>query len=160
MNDGKAIHKNYSNLNEALSQMQQLILTVGFQQVLIQRANLDQQLVIKYAPATLDDNKVTSVKVLNRKKEEQLAIAPSETLESHDRKKDYLLEEGTVVPFLVELGIMNKDSGKIYSNKYNKFKQMNHFLEIFQDVFQSSIVKDGSSDHPIRIVDFGCGKCD
>lgn len=71
---------------------------------------------------------------------------------SHNRKKSYILEEGTAVPYLVELGVMNKE-GKVLSKKYDKFKQINRFLELIDD-----IVPYLPKDRTLRIVDFGCGK--
>lgn len=71
---------------------------------------------------------------------------------SHNRRKKYLLEEGTPVPFLVELGVMNKE-GKVLSQKYDKFKQINRFLELIADIVPSL-----PKDRRLNIVDFGCGK--
>jgi SAM-dependent methyltransferase len=70
----------------------------------------------------------------------------------HDRKKRYLLEEGTPVPFLVELGVMTPD-GKVRKSRYDKFRQVNRFLELVDDVVPS-LRPDGT----LRVVDFGCGK--
>ena len=47
---------------------------------------------------------------------------------SHNRKKKYILEEGIVVPFLQDLGVMTQD-GKIVRTKMDKFRQINRFLE-------------------------------
>ncbi|MFB5678604.1 SAM-dependent methyltransferase [Paenibacillus terreus] len=71
---------------------------------------------------------------------------------AHNRKKHYVLEEGEPVPFLVELGIMN-DEGKVLARKYDKFKQINRFLEMIQDVLPNL-----PTGRPLTIVDFGCGK--
>ena len=60
-----------------------------------------------------------------------------------------MLEEGTVVPPLVDLGVMLND-GRVVKASYDKFKQINRFLEIIDD----SIKKE---DH-LKIIDFGCGK--
>ena len=68
---------------------------------------------------------------------------------SQDRKKKYIIEEGTPVPALVDLGIM-QNNGKVNKNGYDKFKQINRFLEIVDD-----IIKD---EKELNIVDFGCGK--
>ncbi|KKO53129.1 class I SAM-dependent methyltransferase [Paenibacillus sp. DMB20] len=76
----------------------------------------------------------------------------SDIMLAHNRKKTYILEEGTPVPFLVELGIMN-DEGKVYARKYDKFKQINRFLEMVEDVLPH--LPEG---RPLTIVDFGCGK--
>lgn len=77
------------------------------------------------------------------------------------KKKNYLLPEGNPVPFLVLLGLMTPD-GKVIKSKYDKFRQINRFLEFVDDILPSILElkkKDGeSSDSPIRIADFGCGK--
>ena len=70
----------------------------------------------------------------------------------HDRKKRYLLEEGTPVPFLVELGVMTPD-GTVRKSRYDKFRQVNRFLELVDDVVPSL-----RADGTLRVVDFGCGK--
>jgi SAM-dependent methyltransferase len=71
---------------------------------------------------------------------------------AHDRSKRYLLEEGTPVPFLVELGVMTPD-GRVRKSRYDKFRQVNRFLELVDDVVPS-LRPEGT----LRIVDFGCGK--
>ena len=71
---------------------------------------------------------------------------------AHDRKKQYLLEEGTPVPFLVELGVMTPD-GMVRKSRYDKFRQVNRFLELVDDVVPS-LRPEGT----LRVVDFGCGK--
>jgi SAM-dependent methyltransferase len=71
---------------------------------------------------------------------------------SHNRKKKYLLEEGKPVNFLVDLGVMTRE-GKIVSAKYDKFRQINRFLEFIEDVLPA-LPEDGE----LTIIDFGCGK--
>ena len=71
---------------------------------------------------------------------------------AHDRKKQYLLEEGTPVPFLVELGVMTPD-GAVRKRRYDKFRQVNRFLELVDDIVPS-LRPEGT----LRVVDFGCGK--
>ena len=71
---------------------------------------------------------------------------------SHNRTKHYILAEGTVVPFLVELGVMTKD-GTVTKAKYDKFRQINRFLEFIQDILPAL-----PTNRPITILDFGCGK--
>lgn len=70
----------------------------------------------------------------------------------HNRKKRYILEEGIPVPFLVDLGIMTRD-GKIVHAKYDKFRQINRFLEFIADI-RDELPKD----REVTILDFGCGK--
>jgi len=71
---------------------------------------------------------------------------------SHNRKKAYVLEEGRPVPFLVDLGVMTGE-GKIVSSRYDKFRQINRFLEFIQDILPQL-----SKDKENTIIDFGCGK--
>ena len=71
---------------------------------------------------------------------------------SHNRKKRYILEEGIPVPSLVELGVQTKD-GAIVHAKYDKFRQINRFLEFIEDVLPKL-----DKEKETRIIDFGCGK--
>lgn len=71
---------------------------------------------------------------------------------SHNRTKHYILAEGIAVPFLVELGVMTKD-GIVTKAKYDKFRQINRFLEFIQDILPAL-----PTNRPITILDFGCGK--
>ena len=70
----------------------------------------------------------------------------------HNKKKDYFLDEKQKYPFLIELGIQNKD-GKVIKSKYNKFKQINKYLEFIK---QATTQLD--SNKQITILDFGSGK--
>lgn len=71
---------------------------------------------------------------------------------SHNRKKRYILQEGKPVGFLVDLGVMTQD-GMIVRTKYDKFRQINRFLEFIQD-----ILPELPRERELTIVDFGCGK--
>lgn len=71
---------------------------------------------------------------------------------SHNRKKKYILTEGMKVPFLIDLGVMTQE-GKIVNKKYDKFRQINRFLEFIRD-----IAPHLPQDREITILDFGCGK--
>lgn len=70
----------------------------------------------------------------------------------HNRRKRYILEEGRPVPFLVDLGVMTKE-GKIVSSRYDKYRQINRFLEFIEDILPNL-----TRDRELRIIDFGCGK--
>lgn len=70
----------------------------------------------------------------------------------HNRTKQYILKEGQVVDFLVGLGVQTPD-GKISKNRYDKFKQINRYLEFIEDVLDKL-----PNDRTVRIIDFGCGK--
>ena len=70
----------------------------------------------------------------------------------HNRKKNYLLPEGEPVPFLVELGVMT-GNGKVIAQKYDKFRQINRYLEFIEDIIPAL-----PKDRELSIIDFGCGK--
>lgn len=71
---------------------------------------------------------------------------------SHNRTKQYILKEGQPVDFLVGLGVQTPD-GKIAKAKYDKFRQINRYLEFIEDVLDKL-----PEDRTIHIIDFGCGK--
>ena len=70
----------------------------------------------------------------------------------HNRSRKYILQEGEPVDFLVELGVQSPD-GRILKAKYDKFRQINRYLEFIRDILDKL-----PADRTIRIVDFGCGK--
>ncbi|GAB4160578.1 MAG: SAM-dependent methyltransferase [Planctomycetaceae bacterium] len=69
----------------------------------------------------------------------------------HNRKKKYLIPEGIPCAFLTEIGVMSK-SGNVHASKTRKFRQVNRFLELVDDV-----LKNIPGDH-LNVIDFGCGK--
>lgn len=71
---------------------------------------------------------------------------------THNRQKKYLLQEGVAVPYLIDLGIMN-EAGKVKHARYDKFKQLNRFLEFIEDILPRL-----PKDREVNIIDFGCGK--
>lgn len=71
---------------------------------------------------------------------------------AHNRNKNYILKEGTAVEFLIDLGVMTKE-GKICNSKYDKYKQINRFLEFIEDILPHL---DKNKEQVI--IDFGCGK--
>ena len=89
-------------------------------------------------------------KVTVKKKQRPRVSGPAEL--SHNRKKHYILEEGTPVPFLVELGVMTPE-GKVVNSRYDKFRQINRFLEFIRDICPAL-----PRGRELTMIDFGCGK--
>lgn len=76
----------------------------------------------------------------------------------HNRSKRYILPEGTPVPFLVDLGVMRPD-GTVVKARYDKFKQVNRFLEFIEDELDElRRAAAARPDGALRVIDFGCGK--
>ena len=82
---------------------------------------------------------------------ERPATRPGADL-AHDRRKRRVLEEGEPVPFLVELGVMTPE-GAVRARRHDKFRQVNRFLELVEDVLPALPEAD-----PLRVVDFGSGR--
>ena len=76
-----------------------------------------------------------------------------------NKEKKYLLPQGKPIPFMVKLGLMSAE-GKVIAQKYDKFRQINRYLEFIEDTLKEMHVEESSytEERPLRIVDFGCGK--
>ncbi|MBO5354028.1 MAG: SAM-dependent methyltransferase [Lachnospiraceae bacterium] len=134
----QAFHKNVT-LDE-LQKLFPLYFEKRFRQALLKTPEEEVQILV---------SKKGAVSVLRKKtKNAQLPKLPL----SHNRTKNYILNEGTPVPFLVELGVMTKD-GAVTKAKYDKFRQINRFLEFIQDILPAL-----PANRTITILDFGCGK--
>ena len=71
---------------------------------------------------------------------------------SHNRTKKYIIQEGEPVAFMIDLGVMGQD-GKIIRTRYDKFRQINRFLEYIEDILPKL-----DKERELTIIDFGCGK--
>lgn len=130
--------------------------------------NLEREAVLEKLSEILPEYKQVQVQtergdfnaLLNKKGKATVKITRKEQAEgilaarnlSHNRKKRYILEEGRPVPFLIDLGVMTKE-GKIVRSKYDKFRQINRFLEFIEDILPHL-----PKDREVTILDFGCGK--
>ncbi len=89
-----------------------------------------------------------------------MAEAAFTPVASHDRRKRRILEEGNPVPFLVDLGVMTA-SGAVIKGKYDKFRQINRYLEFVEDALPALLQRSQTlpdSERELTVVDFGCGK--
>lgn len=102
-------------------------------------------LISKKGKATVNDKRksVNSTENYATKEEELL---------SHNKKKNYILNEGEALPFMVDLGVMTRE-GLVVKAKMDKFRQINRFLEYIEDVLPYL-----DKDKELTILDFGCGK--
>lgn len=139
----KVLHSNYSR-EEVIAYVEQSLQEGGFSQLQVQGRCKDGSILVS------KKGKVT-VKVKEHQAKEPVQIL------AHNRVKQYILKEGTPVPFLVDLGVMNKEvmnkEGKIHRPAYDKFKQINRFLEFIEDILPAL-----SREREVTILDFGCGK--
>lgn len=115
------------------------LITNIFKQVLINTSEKEYHIL---------SNKSGKISIVERANQ----VAHKELKLTHNREKQYIIKDNTVVPFLVELGVMNLQ-GKVLNDKYDKFKQINRFIEFVQD-----IVEEFDTSRTINIIDFGCGK--
>nr|MBP3281506.1 SAM-dependent methyltransferase [Treponema sp.] len=78
---------------------------------------------------------------------------------SSNQTKNRILPDGIPVPFLVRLGIQTAE-GKVIASKYDKFRQINRFLEFVDDILPdvTRIRTERGDSSPVRVVDFGSGK--
>lgn len=134
----KVFHSNYGK--EELAEKFAEWLEAGFKQVEMQTV---------FAQTTILISKKGKATIKRKAKKE---ATPFAGVQEHNRKKRYLLEEGVAVPFLVDLGVMTAE-GKVVKAKYDKYRQINRFLEFIED-----ILPELPQNKELRILDFGCGK--
>lgn len=133
----KVFHKNYTR-TELIAYLE-AALKESFGQLQASGAEIDGTVLVS------KKGKVT-VKVRRHP-----AKAPVQIM-AHNRVKQYILKEGVPVPFLIDLGVMT-EKGKIVTSRYDKFRQINRFLEFIEDILPKL-----AKDREVTMLDFGCGK--
>ncbi|WP_271716155.1 class I SAM-dependent methyltransferase [Anaeromicropila herbilytica] len=135
----KVLHNNYKK--EEIVQKIQFYLDGLFKQAEIKtKSNLITILVSKKGTVTIKNKTIKDSEVTMKQNLE------------HNRTKQYILKEGIPVPFLVDLNVMTKE-GQIVKARYDKFRQINRFLEFVEDILPSL-----DKERELTIIDFGCGK--
>ena len=85
--------------------------------------------------------------LLSKKKSDNTKLVNKD----HNKEKNYILKEGMIIQPLIDLGIFTKE-GKVVNSKYDKYKQINRFVEVIDDEIKKNDFKE------LTILDFGCGK--
>ncbi|MHC1721604.1 MAG: SAM-dependent methyltransferase [Aminipila sp.] len=134
----KVTHENLSG-KEAVLLCQKLI-SEEFKQINVQTTSEDIQVLA---------SKPEKPKIIRKQVEERECL----NLE-HNREKKYIIPDKEPCEFLIKLGVMGGD-GKVFQKHYAKFRQINRYLEIVEDVMEYLPEK---KDKPLKIIDFGCGK--
>lgn len=135
----KAYHKNLTP--SELPEYMERLMTEDFKQL-----EMDME-AEKVTVLVSKKGKVT----INRKRKQQAQKLSTEAM-SHNKTKKYVLPQDVPVPFLVDLGVQTAE-GKIINAKYDKFRQINRYLEFVRDILPSL-----PKDRTLTILDFGCGK--
>jgi hypothetical protein len=107
----------------------------NFKQVHLKLNNQDIQILF---------NKKRVAKIISKKVENTSKV-------KHNRDKKYLIPDGEPCTFLFEIGVMDR-AGRVKPNYYKKFRQINRFLEMVDDLYKNEELES------IHAVDFGCGK--
>jgi SAM-dependent methyltransferase len=141
--DTKVFHSNYGK-EEVILRLPEWFQGLFRQAELTARGKQAILLISKKGKAT--------VKYKRLEESRENALNDNLTELQHNKKKNYILEEGNPLPFLVDLGIMTTD-GMVIKAKFDKFRQINRFLEYIEDILEYL-----DKEKELTILDFGCGK--
>lgn len=147
----QAFHKNM-NAEEAKAYLTEQLSGVFKQAEVLSELGSATVLISKKGTTTVKVRKHAPAKIQAAKAEAKNREALLEKLQ-HNRQKHYVIPEGHAVPFLVDLVGVQTQDGKIVKSRYDKFRQINRFLEFIEDILPKL---DKTRENVI--IDFGCGK--
>jgi SAM-dependent methyltransferase len=139
--NNQVFHKNIEL--QDLSDLINLNMGAVMKQLLLRNAN--NELTMLISSKGKETLKIKRLQTTNESK-------PLAQNTSHNREKTYIIQEGTFVPFLYDLGVITSE-GRVVKGKYDKFKQINRFLEFIEDILPAL-----KKDRELTVLDFGCGK--
>lgn len=134
----KVTHENLSG--KEVMQLCHKLICEEFKQINVQTTTEDIQILA---------SKPEKPKIIRQQVEKRESL----NLE-HNKEKKYIIPDKEPCEFLIKLGVMGED-GKVFQKHYAKFRQINRYLEIVEDVMEYLPEK---KDKPLKIIDFGCGK--
>lgn len=159
----KVLHSNYTR--EGICEYLERSLASGFSQLQVQGTALDGTVLVSKkgrmtiktkahpkASGSGEEEAHAGESAISGEGQKEADFRLPVRILSHNRVKRYILKEGIPVPFLVDLGVMTA-SGKVVSPRYDKFRQINRFLEYVED-----ILPELPRNREVTILDFGCGK--
>ena len=145
----KVFHTNYKD-TEIIPRIEKYLFQ-DFKQCEIEHTNSKVIILVSKKGKITIKKKQSAGNAKTEDRRDKLSMAQN-TVMSHNRTKNYILKEGIPVPFLIDLGVQTTD-GRIIRSRYDKYKQINRFLEFIEDILPAL-----DKDRELRIIDFGCGK--
>jgi SAM-dependent methyltransferase len=119
----------------------------------LKKSDLDlESYFIEFKQCLVKDENNEYQILLNKKRKSKIITKQAQAQKiKHNRQKNYLIPDGEKCDWLIEIGVMD-ENGKVKSNYYKKFRQINRFLEMVDDLYRDAEEKS------YHLIDFGCGK--
>lgn len=146
------VHKNYKK-DQMLEQIEKWVDATELSYPNLKFQQIEIKTIEDTTTILISKKGKATIKVKKEKQDTKETLQESYVpLLSHNRTKKYILKEYVPIPFLIDLGVMTEE-GKIISSKYDKFRQINRYLEFIEDILPNL-----PKEKELVILDFGCGK--
>lgn len=146
------VHKNYKK-DQMLEQIEKWVDATELSYPNLKFQQIEIKTIEDTTTILISKKGKATIKVKKEKQDTKETLQESYIpLLSHNRTKKYILKEYVPIPFLIDLGVMTEE-GKIISSKYDKFRQINRYLEFIEDILPNL-----PKEKELVILDFGCGK--